>query len=109
MWLDVILAVLANFRLGELFALDDGPLDVFATLRGLTAYDRNGNKRQGALWASAKALFECPYCLGVWFAFPLALILSFGKKFSVERFLVLWLAIAGGQSFLQSLSGGSRE
>ena len=44
-------------------------------------------------------LSNCPYCLGVWLALFVALPLAR----PLGAFVLIWLAIAGGQSALQSL------
>jgi hypothetical protein len=105
-WLEFIVAVLGTYRLVGMLAYDDGPLDCFATLRGRTQFDRYGNRREGALWESARKLVQCPYCLGVWFALPLSLLVSQGK--GLGRVLGFWLGVAGGQSLIQGLDPTTR-
>jgi len=91
-----VIAVLASYRLAFMLAFEDGPLSVFATLRGLTVYDRKGNARSGVVWESLTELFLCPYCLGVWCSALMTLLVTPLSAFS----FVLWLGIAGGQSAL---------
>lgn len=95
-------AILATYRLAQLFALDDGPFDVFASLRGALEHGRDGNLRMGALWSTASALIHCPYCLGVWFAAVMALSLAWSAP--APEWLAFWLATAGGQAALESLT-----
>ena len=91
--LEVGLAILACYRLSQLFALDQGPYDVFDRLR------RFCGKRgvDSLFWASVAEGLHCPYCLGVWWAMPLAILVG-------GNFILCWLGIAGGQAFLEALS-----
>jgi len=98
----LLVAVLATFRLAQLLALDDGPFDVFALLRNRLELDRDGDPRTGALWSTASALVHCPYCLGVWFAAALTLLLAWGAPW--YEGVAFWLATAGGQAALESLT-----
>lgn len=102
----LVLAVLATYRMAQLVAYDDGPFDLLARARGLTAYAPNGNPRTGAIWHSLAGLVECPYCLGVWFAGVFTLVAGRGLALDVWTAVLFWLAVAGGQCFLQSLSPG---
>jgi len=96
-----VLAVFACYRLAELIAIDDGPGDVFVSLRfKLGAYNFGGNGRPDT---SLGRFIECPYCLGIWFAAVFALVLWPSGWMTP----VYWLAIAGGQAFLQSAAGRS--
>ena len=95
--LGLVLAVLACYRLSQLVAIDDGPLDIFLkfrTLVGVYDYDESGRAKSGFA-----RLVGCPYCLGIWFALPLALILNY------ENVILAWLGIAGGQAFLEAMTG----
>src|SRR5689334_7857433 len=79
-WLRFLMAVLATWRLGHLFARDNGPWMVFRSLRrpGLT-------------------LVSCFYCVTVWVAVPLSV---FVVGFRLSEWAVCWLAIAGGAALL---------
>jgi len=48
-------------------------------------------------------LITCPYCLGVWFAALAAWY--YVTQFDSFNWLLMWLAIAGGQAFLQTVGG----
>jgi hypothetical protein len=97
-WLDFILLTFVCYRLAQLFALDEGPFSVFHKLRVVTGaydYDDSGRAKTGL----GRAM-TCPYCLGIWIALLLSLH-AIGIHWSI---LVWWLAIAGGQAFLQGIS-----
>ena len=82
-----VLASFACFRLAELIAIDDIALKF-------------------RLWVANQSQFlsrlvTCPYCLGIYFALPLALWMN---GFTAQSF-VTWFAIAGAQAFLQTVAG----
>lgn len=94
--LGLVLAVLACYRLSQLVTIDDGPFDIFLKFRmlvGVYDYDESGRAKSGFA-----RLVGCPYCLGFWFALPLALILNY------ENWILAWLGIAGGQAFLEAMT-----
>lgn len=104
---DLVLLIVASFacyRLSELVTVDDGPFDVFKTARKLMgAYylDEDGEPE-----SNLGRLAICPYCTGIWFALLLALVIW--QPLSIEALLTTlfyWLAIAGGQAFLQNVGG----
>lgn len=88
-----LLITLAVYRLAQLIALDDisKPIRTFAGKRA-------GNSK---IWKFIANLLHCPYCMGIWFAFAGAWIL---QPDSLLSFIVIWLSLAGGQAFLESLS-----
>jgi hypothetical protein len=99
-WFNFILLSFVCYRLAQLFVFDEGPFSTFHQLRvKVGAYDLgdNGKARTGLGRA-----FNCPYCLGIWIALPLAFYAT-GIQWSI---LVWWVGIAGGQAFLQGLTGG---
>jgi hypothetical protein len=96
--LKIGIAILACYRLAQLVALDDGPYKVMVRFRKeLGRRAATGD----ALWENWAELFHCPFCLGVWFAFPLAIWVG-GN--SIIGIIIIWLAIAGGQAFLQGVN-----
>ena len=109
LFIEFVLAVLATYRLAQLVALDDGPLDCFATLRGLTVYSPKGKRREGPIWKSLEELMDCPYCLGVWFAGLMTLLVVQIVPTDLWTGLLFWLGVAGGQCALQSSTDVSRR
>lgn len=81
--LDLLVAILATWRVAHLLAREDGPF-------GLVAGLRHGTGR----------LLDCPYCLSVWIAAPLAAFLADALLEGV----LLWLAISGGAVLLEKLA-----
>lgn len=63
-WPRLALAVLAAWRVTHLLATEDGPFGLVLKLR-----QRLGNGAWGQL-------MDCPYCVSLWVAAPLALLLA---------------------------------
>jgi hypothetical protein len=77
--------MLATWRVTHLVAHEDGPFDVIVALR----------KAAGpGLWGR---LMDCPYCLSLWVAAPLA----WWMAGDLAGGLALWLAISGGACLLE--------
>lgn len=86
---EVVLAVLAVWRVTHLLAEEDGPGRLIARLR----------MRLGlGLWGQ---LASCFYCLSLWAAAPVALLAAHGWRLRVE----LWLAASGGAILLERATG----
>ena len=104
----LMLSILTLFRLARLLAVDDGPLWVFARLRGWT--DTQTVKAQGyiglqtipaAVWGSLDEGLRCPYCVGIWLA-PLVGLLYARQGWLSDALLVI-IGLAGGQALLQGV------
>ena len=95
MWFDFLLAALAVYRLARLIAWEDGPGHVCARLRAAasTTLDEAGQPTN-----FAGALLACPYCLSVWLAGPVALLVLRWPK--LARWLLLPLALSGAACVL---------
>jgi hypothetical protein len=85
MWVRLPIAVLAVWRLAHLVSSEDGPFDAITRMR-LKAGDGSLGK-----------LLDCPFCLSLWFAAPLA---AFVTRDPVE-WAVVWLAVSGGSCLLE--------
>lgn len=102
-FLNLLLAILACYRMSRLIAIDEGPSfsngkrGIFHQLRvKLGAYDYGAN---GEAKTNIGRGISCVHCVGVWVAIPLSLYVS-----GIQWHTVLWwLTIAGGSSFLWSL------
>jgi hypothetical protein len=80
-----VVAVLATWRVAHLVAREDGPFDVIVRTRS-----RAGDGGIGRL-------MDCPHCLGLWIAMPMAA----GLARTPGQWVLLWLGIAGGASLAQ--------
>ena len=95
----LVIASLVCFRLSELITVDDGPGNVLVWMRAkLGGYDLGDD---GQPETSLGRGIICPYCVSIWIAAGLAVLL-----FPVGPMIVVyWLAIAGGQALLQGIAG----
>ena len=82
------LGVLCVWRVTHLFNAEDGPWDLLLRLRRSVG---NG------FWGR---LLDCFYCLSLWIAIPLALLLGQGWE---ER-LLLWPALSGAAILLERMT-----
>ena len=98
-WFLFVLMTFATYRVTQLLVYDDGPFDlIFKARAKMGVYDLAEN---GEPKTSLAKLLACPYCAGFWVAIPAAMTISS----NVSSFIILWLAIAGGQTFLEAING----
>lgn len=97
--LRIALAIFASYRLAELLTLDDGPFEIFLRFRKYCGQKASSSKfmREIAL------LLQCPFCTGVWTSILVTVILWIDSP--VVDWIMLILAIAGVQTFLEAKSG----
>lgn len=93
-----MLLIFVCYRFSGFFVYDRGPFGIFAAVRRAAGVAASQFER-GLFFEIAEGL-NCVHCVGVWVAFPLAFIPS---PESVLKFFVIWLGLAGSQSFLYSL------
>lgn len=104
----IVLAILAAYRLALMVATEDGPADIFYRLRDLmgvyrrVTYNALTDEEYSEPSTSVGKLFECPYCLGMWFALAMALLVLCPSW--AGDYLLLAFGIAGGQAWLQNKS-----
>ncbi len=80
-----LVAVLATWRVAHLVAREDGPFDLVVKLRARAGHGVLGR------------LMDCPHCVGLWVAMPMAWWLAA----SPLEWIVAWLGIAGGASLAE--------
>lgn len=80
-----VLSVLAVWRLTHLFAEEDGPWNLIVRLRSQIGSGFFGS------------LFDCFYCLSLWFSLPFAIWLGDGWAGS----LLQWPALSGAACLLE--------
>jgi hypothetical protein len=86
-WIRMILAVLATWRVTHLLAREDGPADIIVRFRRLLGQSLAGQ------------LMDCFNCLSLWISAPAALFIS---RKPLDWF-VAWLALSGGACLLERL------
>jgi hypothetical protein len=89
-WL--VVGILCVWRVTHLLNAEDGPWRLVVRLR-----QRAGD----GFWGE---LLDCFYCLSLWVAAPLAIVLGSGAK---ER-LLLWPALSAAAILLERLTAGSQ-
>jgi Protein of unknown function (DUF1360) len=88
-WMRFALAVLATWRVTHLLGREDGPFDLVVRLR----------LRLGAGFAGK--LLDCFYCLSLWIAAPLSLLVS--RK--LVDLVLAWLAMSAAACLLERIGG----
>jgi hypothetical protein len=86
-WLRVVLATLATWRVTHLLAAEDGPFDVIARIRAWFVHGFLGK------------LMDCFYCLSLWVAVPTALAVTRSRY----EWPLVWLALSGAACLLERL------
>jgi hypothetical protein len=82
---EVVLGVLAVWRVTHLLHAEDGPWDLVVRLR----------RAAGAGFFAR--LLDCFFCLSLWVSLPVALLIGPGWR----EVLLLWLGLSGGASLLE--------
>ena len=83
-WFELAVAILATWRLCFLVAREDGPFDLILRLRLRAGH------------GMVARLLDCPYCLSLWVAAPIAA----GLAGDPVQGLLLWQAISAGSCLL---------
>ena len=91
--LELLLAVLAAYRVAHMLAQEDGPFDLFARLRG--RFDP-----AQSTWLGRG--LNCVACLSFWVSLAAALLLQRGD---LNGLIISWLAIAGGVLVIHRILG----
>jgi hypothetical protein len=82
---DVAIGALCVWRVTHLLHAEDGPFNAAAALRRYAG---------DSFWGQALACF---YCLSLWIALPVALLINAG----FVQFLLLWPAVSGAACLLE--------
>lgn len=85
LWLRLVLAVLATWRVSHLITTEDGPWDLVVRLRRMAGTGMLGR------------LMDCFYCTSLWIAAPFSLIVTR----DLAGWVVVWLAVSGGACLLE--------
>jgi hypothetical protein len=100
--LELVIAILAAYRLARLLPKDDGPLFIFTRIRSFTGGKAMMENDPLGRWASLDEGINCAYCCGLYAAVLVALLVLWQNYYG-NVFLLIF-AIAGGQSLLQEWS-----
>jgi hypothetical protein len=102
LWIRILLAAFASYRLAELIALDDGPYKIFKRFQQWTGKMAAGKKNL-SFWPQLASLIICPFCVGIYTSILCGLLVIF--QFEIGNIFLTVLAIAGIQTFLEQISG----
>jgi hypothetical protein len=94
-----LLAIFATYRIARLVSTD-------TILNGLRNTVNRKAAEQNSGWYYFAEWINCAHCVGIWIAFFIVIILSLYFRWGFLAGMLMWLAIAGGQSFLWSLVEG---
>lgn len=86
--LRIVLSVLATWRVTHLLSSEDGPGDLIYHLRA----------KLGSSFAGK--LMDCFYCLSLWVAAPVALLVTL----HFTDWVLAWLALSGGACLLERVT-----
>lgn len=100
----LIIAILATYRLARLLPEDDGPFFVFTRIRSFMAERATKENDPLGFWANLDQGINCPFCCGLYAAVLVALLVLWQNYYG--NVILLVFAIAGGQSLLQKWSDG---
>lgn len=94
----LIVSIPATYRVARLVAIDDGPFGIFDRLRSSLGRRAANAPKHGVWWTLAEWA-NCPYCVGLWVAL-IPGFLTYGLNW---RSIAVWLAIAGGQAWMENI------
>jgi len=98
----ILIAILACYRLAYLFSEDDGPFFIFTRIRSYVATKAVQENNHLGRWANLDMGITCPICCGLYMAF-LVMALVVWQNYYGNLFLLLF-SFAGGQTLLYKLS-----
>jgi hypothetical protein len=93
--LRLILAVLATYRLTRMIVNESGPGDVLLKLRSVVI------SKPGYAWCFIADLINCEYCVSVWVAAVLAVLVLAGGWFGT--WVLVWLGLSGAFYIAQEI------
>lgn len=95
-----VIAILATYRLAHLLPEDEGPFFVFTRIRSFVTTKAMSENDDLGIWANIDSGVNCSYCLGLYAAFFVMLLVAWNNYYG--NLILLTFAIAGGQSLLQN-------
>lgn len=98
----LIIAILATYRLAHLLPEDEGPGFVFTRIRNWSGTKALMENEELGRWANLDSGINCVYCCGLYMAAFVGLLAAWNNFYA--NLFILILAIAGGQSLLQKAS-----
>jgi len=85
LWIQLVLGVLATWRVTHLLASEDGPADLIVRFRAVLGHGVAGR------------MMDCFNCLSLWVAAPIALLITQNPA----ELLLAWLGLSGAACLLE--------
>jgi len=104
--IQIVIAILATYRLAQLIPEDEGPFFIFVRIRTFTATKAMNENNDLGFWANIDSGVNCVYCCGLYAALLVSLLVLWQNYYG-NLFLLIF-AIAGGQSLLQKWGENGR-
>lgn len=97
--IQILIAILATYRLAHLLPEDEGPFFIFTRIRSFVAHKMVNENNQFGIWANIDSGINCIYCCGLYAAILVSLLVLWQNYYG--NIFLLIFTIAGGQSLLQ--------
>ena len=88
-WFNLILSILATYRLSRMIIIEAGPLGIFTNIRAVIA-----SRYAADHWIAAG--IACPLCVSFWIAAVFAALMAA----TPTNFILLWFGIAGAVTLI---------
>lgn len=106
----LFIVILATYRIARLLPKDDGPFFVFKRIRSFTMTKMVAENEEWGFWNMINEAATCPHCMGLYAATLCGLLVLLRQREENKslnnfyaNFFLLIMAVAGGQSLLQSI------
>lgn len=99
--MNLLILILACFRITFLLVVEDGPYRIFDRLREFAGVYQLPPK------PLAGQILECPYCTSLWVAF--ACCLFFGYNEAITVYVLLPFAVSGGAIMVVTYVNSDRD
>lgn len=100
---ELIFYSLVAFRISELLVIDEGPFEIFMSLRGWA----NGAPFDNSMRRNVANVLECVHCTGMWVSLLLGILYYFFHVTGPLTAILFAIATAGLQSILANKLGRS--
>jgi hypothetical protein len=100
--IQLVIAILATYRIANLLPDDDGPFFVFKRIRIYVSHKAMNENDDLGFWAMIEDGINCAHCCGLYAAMFVSLFVLW-QNYYANVFLLIF-AVAGGQSLTKSLA-----
>jgi len=99
--IQLIVAVLATYRIANLLPDDNGPFFIFRRIREYISSKAMMENDENGFWANIDDGINCAHCCGLYVSVLVTMLVLWQNYYS-NAFLIIF-AIAGGQSLLREI------